>query len=407
MATLITCTVDPGGTGDYDTLFAAIADNFGATSKALVTNDETVKCTCISTNGDADPGATYGLILSGWSTDATHGVEIEVPEAYRPPGVFPETGPYFRIDVTGWRGIRVESAYVTIKGLYIRVQISAAFNNYTNGCCLFIKTATGGVRVEDAVYDIHRLDVSTYPTYGFSGIYVEGATGSPALYNEFSNIAIRSSQPAAHICQSKGINVNAGIYSMYNRFYNVTVVDFWNNWDFSQGSWVLKNILTFGGRSGAVDADYRSDLPAYVSGAYCSYTQGCNPITTDSNPINLGSDGTAIFLDYTGADLHLKNSTSPAYRVGANLYSDSDLPITTDFEGDARPASGAHSIGADEITAEVSSSTWKGISMDFEEIKTEVRHITGRNDPMFDHRIGNAVNRAIREWVREFPWQGN
>lgn len=45
--------------------------------------------------------------------------------------------------------------------------------------------------------------------------------------------------------------------------------------------------------------------------------------------------------------------------------------------------------------------------MDFEDIKNEVRNITGRNDATFDVRIGNAINRAIRQWVREFPWQGN
>lgn len=42
--------------------------------------------------------------------------------------------------------------------------------------------------------------------------------------------------------------------------------------------------------------------------------------------------------------------------------------------------------------------------MNFSQLKTEVKRITGRNDSGFDDRIDKALNRALRQWAREQPW---
>lgn len=44
--------------------------------------------------------------------------------------------------------------------------------------------------------------------------------------------------------------------------------------------------------------------------------------------------------------------------------------------------------------------------MNFSEIKTEIKRLTGRNDSDFDDRISKAVNRAMRDWARTLPWDG-
>jgi hypothetical protein len=44
--------------------------------------------------------------------------------------------------------------------------------------------------------------------------------------------------------------------------------------------------------------------------------------------------------------------------------------------------------------------------MNFSELKTEVKRLTGRNDTQFDARIEQAINRALRHWARLIPWDG-
>lgn len=43
--------------------------------------------------------------------------------------------------------------------------------------------------------------------------------------------------------------------------------------------------------------------------------------------------------------------------------------------------------------------------MNLLQIKTEVKRTVGRHDAQFDDRITWAVNRAVRDWARAFPWE--
>lgn len=44
--------------------------------------------------------------------------------------------------------------------------------------------------------------------------------------------------------------------------------------------------------------------------------------------------------------------------------------------------------------------------MNFAELKSQVKDLTGRNDSEFDDRIEKALNRAYRDWARMVPWEG-
>lgn len=66
-----------------------------------------------------------------------------------------------------------------------------------------------------------------------------------------------------------------------------------------------------------------------------------------SNPQN---SKTVSFVSTVTPDFHLSSSDTVAVGMGANLYADSAIAITTDIDGDARP-NGAQDIGADEYIA--------------------------------------------------------
>ena len=68
MATEVTYTIDPGGSGDYKSMQA-----FAADAKDLVTLDQTVLVKCKSSNGVAD---TEQVKFAGWTTDANHTITI-------------------------------------------------------------------------------------------------------------------------------------------------------------------------------------------------------------------------------------------------------------------------------------------------------------------------------------------
>ncbi len=44
-------------------------------------------------------------------------------------------------------------------------------------------------------------------------------------------------------------------------------------------------------------------------------------------------------------------------------------------------------------------------TMNFKEMQIEVQRLTGRNDPDFVARIKRAINRSIRLWCTEYPWE--
>src|SRR6056297_3955847 len=87
---LVECIVDTDGTGDYSSLNAAEADNFGATSADLVTNDEWVECDCQCTSGSVD---TTAVTIDGFTTAEGNDVKIwcDPDGDYRHEGVWDDT----------------------------------------------------------------------------------------------------------------------------------------------------------------------------------------------------------------------------------------------------------------------------------------------------------------------------
>lgn len=88
-----------------------------------------------------------------------------------------------------------------------------------------------------------------------------------------------------------------------------------------------------------------------ANSANCADENGSGP---GSGAITLSTD---VITDYfvSGTDLHLDpTATNVAELIGAgvNLFADANLPVTDDFEGDARPAVGSFDVGAHQYISD-------------------------------------------------------
>src|SRR6056297_32405 len=96
---MTTCVVDTDGTGDYSSLNAAEADDFGAPSADLVTNDDYIECDCQCTSGSAD---TTKVTIDGLTTAEGNNIKIRCdPDndpCYRHEGVWDDTK--YRLETT-------------------------------------------------------------------------------------------------------------------------------------------------------------------------------------------------------------------------------------------------------------------------------------------------------------------
>jgi hypothetical protein len=323
MADLIATTVDGGGTGDYLTLNAAEADNFGATSANLVSEDEYCVCSCICTNGTADSTA---VTIVGQTTDASHTITITVPQAYRHPGYWVDSGNVYRINcsatpVIGWTtsnvvyaGLAVNCTSTAAGAVCYDSLSSAASTNVLMDACIGIVSAAAA---STAAYGVYGPEHASSTLLVKNSIFIGGGTS----VNEY------------------GVRHTAGALTAHN----VTVCKF-KSYGIreSASGFVVQNCLSFGN-----GGDYLGTFSALS--AKNGYSNGSGP-GGGSNAINLGTDSAVVFKDYAGNDFHLRcvgGVVNPAFRTGADLDEDATLPVTLDIDGETRHAT-TPCIGADE-----------------------------------------------------------
>lgn len=191
MANLVSCTVDPGGTGDYTSLANAESDYFGAGTANLVTADKYIVCTCICTNGAADGGCT----IDGLTTDATRNLTIAVDSTYRHSGTFPSGNKFRIVKTTNGYPLQIADHYVSVVGLAISAEYngggqSGIYLNYVGGVviayCVIRRLNIAG----SSNYGVQMLSDSTIKIfncviYGFLRGYYDGS--SSQAYSEVYN----------------------------------------------------------------------------------------------------------------------------------------------------------------------------------------------------------------------------
>ncbi len=319
MATLVATTVDTGGTGNYSSLNAAEAANWGAGGADITAagTDEYVECTCICTDGNAD---TTAVTIDGMITDATHDIDVSVGATYLPLGVYPTSGNQYRLDCSlgaFGKALRILDHNVTIRGFAVR----ATANGDGVGC---VQTGWADVNIERSIF-----------------VMVPGAHTLSRVLDLYGDGTVKCSNIIAY-----GSNDASGIGVLSNKsggaayLHNITVVGCSDGFSsFESAEPVVRNSIAFNNTSN----DYTGTFAAGTTNN--GYTTGQSGPTGGSNAIDLGSAETVVF-NAPGSDIYHMVADSPARGVGTDLSGDADLPITVDILGGPRPTT--PSIGAHE-----------------------------------------------------------
>jgi hypothetical protein len=129
MATAISKVADPGNSGDWPTMNAALAANFGATSKDLVSEDEDVLNTLKNTNGGNL--ASNFVTIDGFTTDATRSLLFQVPQAFKHNAIYPTsgviTGNVSHMTVVGDASLLIRDDNVTVEDMVLISQPSTSW----------------------------------------------------------------------------------------------------------------------------------------------------------------------------------------------------------------------------------------------------------------------------------------
>jgi hypothetical protein len=255
---------------------------------------------------------TNSLVISGWSVDANHYVEVYVPPSERHRGkagvnnyVMNPSGtadainisvPYTIIDgleITDWGaggGFSSVAIYINANNATIKNNIIHDYVAGNGGNVIYNQIGTSGHRISNNII------------YGASnGLYIDT---SPAVIS----------------------------YVFNNTVYNMTGKCYWS----SNNSALFKNNIAQSCGDG-------------FNGSAGGSNYNISDLATDAPGANSKNLITVSFVDATNKDFHLAFNDTSAKNAGVDLSADANLPIATDIDGDAR--TGTWDIGADDVGA--------------------------------------------------------
>ena len=363
--TELTVYVDPGGTGDYTSVQAAIDDDFGLASSDLVSLNRFVRVWSRCTNGGADEH----LWCNRFTTDATHDIIFDVEVAYRHAGAVVTSGNVARLSETTDAPVVIQDDNVTVRNFSVDLLSTAG------GWASCFYADSDSVLFENCVGLTTGAGIENY------GFYVKMSGGSSI---KFRNCSISMQSSAYHY----------GIYESATHtgtaiFHNCSISCNEMGYLARAGSGVtVRNCVIWADTTGsgtlAAGTTNNAFKTAAGLGSYSWVDYSAKTTTIVYRDVTTGDLRT--FTDWVGQD-------------GTNLYAHADLPVVADFVGTARPSSGAFYLGA-HVPLEVSLIDWgrrEGLGL-YSKRNTAVGPFELRDDyvgwglgQMFDPKRGGGI----------------
>lgn len=305
--------------GDYDSLYDWEADNGGATSSDLPTNNERIRA---EVTGTWTASEITRLIISGITTDSTHWVEVEATGDSAASLDGWDTGA-FRLDGSQSQMLYISVDHCRIKGIQIE-------NTAANSYGIYINTASTG----NCEYVIDSCRVQSDHTNGRYGIRAYHPSATSGYFKVINSIVsgwgysagrgIMSGQLDAIILNNVVYNCDYGISAEYTFLGSASIME--NNIVSAHDVSCYLNTFRFA----IEDYNIASDTTAAGSNSQNSVTPS--------------------FADAAGGDFTLQAGDTIARGAGDNL----DAYFTWDMDGDTRPASPtAWDSGADHYISSV------------------------------------------------------
>lgn len=305
--------VDTGGTGDYLSLNAAEAADFGA-SADFVSTTATVFCELKSTDGNAD---TTDVSISGQTTSSAYDLTIFADD-YKHRGTFPgKEDKRYRLDLGA--GMDIVTPHVTLQGVAVRLFATANFVKAIDVKCSNNTALT--------VIDSCLLDVNGNYGTGIAALYDYHAAATLTLHAVNNVIYSRDFNGVGLFCHSP----NATRFLYHNTMY----------------SWA-SGALQSGGTS-----TWRNNLALFNQNDYVGtystdslnngYNYGDHQAHSALNNVEINTEIGHVFYDASVWDFRpLVNCR--AQHAGTDVLADANLPVTVDCLGN--PRGSAPTLGA-------------------------------------------------------------
>lgn len=258
---------------------------------------------------------TTPVIISGWTTDATHYIKIYTTAAARHTGKWDDTK--YRLENGNW-GVHIidnQQNFTTIEGVQI---LHSGGGSSSSG---IYSVDFAGVIVKDSI-------VKKSSTITGQGIMV---TGTPIASSGVVN-------SIAYGGWDQGIDVAA--HDGYGYAYNTT--SYGNN--FGYNGFYIQNLKNCIGASNTIADFARTGTYAVNTTTCASSGPTANTFTDTGSRINQ----TFSFIDPLNEDFHLQSTDTAAKDFGTTLSTDSIHAFATDIDGQTRTA--PWDIGADEVS---------------------------------------------------------
>ncbi|KKQ31203.1 MAG: hypothetical protein US47_C0001G0437 [Candidatus Moranbacteria bacterium GW2011_GWE1_37_24] len=312
-------------TGTENLAIDADLRNFDAGNRDLASNSEQWNIACYA-NGTT--GDSTAVTLDGWTTAPQNYIKIytpylttEVGTSQRHQGKWDENK-YKRDGIS--MNTAVQDDFIRIEGLQIRHT-----RNSGTGYGIIVQTvaSVSDVKISDNII----VGVLSDTAVGY-GIWINDSDARVKLWNNIIYGFINPGQTSV-----AGLTTTAA--NSYVYVYNNTIRNCYRGFHMNSSAAKMKNNI-------AVNNTVDYYLVANVVSS--------NNISSDATSPNTAYRNLSVsFVNSANDDFHLSPSDTSARNSGADLSQDYWLPITSDIDGHARPASArgygvATDIGADE-----------------------------------------------------------
>jgi len=287
--------------------------------KDLVTAGEQWNVACY---GDATDATS--TTIDGWTTSEDNYIKVYTPMDISEVGESQRHEGFWGSGYRSTGGFNVQDEHVRVDGVSIQSSSQSMYwGSVTNA----------------ADFRLSNSYLETYSTLSTRTVNMNTVAAGSELRIE-NNIFVRADATTG---DSEALTVYDDDFEAY--VYNNTFIGGWGfGFNAERGVFTIRNCLAYGSQSGDIE----------VGGSATALVEHC--ASEDGTADDFGGSGNRVnqtfsFVDSANNDFRLAMSDTAAKGAGVNLYNDTNIYVTDDIEGEARPETPtAFDIGADQIS---------------------------------------------------------